>query len=206
MIAFVVALIATGWCWWAVGAGLGLFFGAILLAALYVPSLSVMERAHNSWINLCALTLGVCACWAMAMPWQDVTIFELLRCCLVCAAFVWAMGGLAVALGKLKLSPPFSAALISAVALLWLTWPAWMSHALTQHLVNALVIAHPLLAINGVLQHLGTWDRAPIAYRQLTILNQDIPYHLPQSIFPAVAVHGVIGLIGSLLARAKRYT
>jgi hypothetical protein len=203
IIAFAIVFLATAWCWWATGVGLGLFLGAVLLAALYVPSLCIAGGPEHTWTILCALVLGICTGWAMAMPWADVTIFEFVRCCLVCGAFIWAMTGVGSLLQRATLPPHLAAALSSALALLWLTWPVWLSHALTQQIVNALVFVHPLLAINGVLLHLGTWDRAPIAYRQLTILNQDIPYHLPHSIFPAVAVHGVIGVLGIRWRRAS---
>jgi hypothetical protein len=78
------------------------------------------------------------------------------------------------------------------------------------NLVEWLVPAHPLLAINGVLIHFDAWDRLPLAYTQLSNLNQDVFYTLPSSILPAVLVHLLIGLffggLAMLIERRRRRT
>jgi len=138
------------------------------------------------------------------MNWSDITFGELLRCSLIFTAFVFALSGAASALSRAGVVAPLAAGIVVTVAVLWLTWPIWLSHALNQTLVDWLVPAHPLLAINSVLRHLGAWDRAPLAYQKLTVLNQDIPYHLPRSIFPATLLHSLIGIFGFSLARPRR--
>lgn len=193
---FLIAIGATSWCAWSTGPGLALFFGAVLLAALYVPFLTLMEPPAARWNPPLAAGLGVGVCWAVALLFCDVTGVEWMRCLLICFAFSLALAGATSALTRLPIPPSLAAAVVVVVALFWLTWPVWLSHGLNQSRVNGLVVAHPLLAINGVLQYLGAWDRAPLAYQRLTILNQDIPYHLPRSIMPAVLVHGAIATIG----------
>jgi hypothetical protein len=191
---FVFALAATAWCAWTAGAGLPLFFGAILLAALYVPALTLAEPPDTRWLPPLTSAAGIITVWTFSLASADTSVFELLRCALLCITFLLAVGGLSSLLTKTRLAPAPSAAAVTLLALLWLTWPVWLSHALTQSRVNALSVAHPLLALNGVLRHLGAWDRAPLAYQRLTILNQDIPYTLPRSILPAVLLHSLIGL------------
>jgi len=194
--AFAISVVATSWCWWLAGPGLALFLGSVVLAALYVPSLALAAERPASWITCCASSAGICAVWLASPARADISAGEWLRCAMVCVAFVFALSGLGAAAINLRMSRPIAATVIAFAAMAWLTWPIWLSPWLTQSMVDWLVPAHPLLAINGVLQHLGSWDRAPIAYRRLTILNQDIPYHLPRSVLPALAVHGVIGLLG----------
>ena len=200
---FALALAATGWCAWATGAGLGLFLGATILAALYVPALTVAEPPRMRWTPATAATIAVALCWAVSMNRVDVTSGELFRCTLVFATIALALGGVTSALARAGVAPSLAAGVVVTIAMLWLTWPVWLSHALTQSRVDRLVPAHPLMAINGVVAHLGAWDRAPIAYQKLTVLNQDIPYHLPRSILPATLLHGAIAAIGFALARPR---
>jgi hypothetical protein len=201
---FVIAVAATSWCAWSTGAGLALFFGAVLLSALYVPALTLAAQPNNRWIPPLAAGIGIAACWAISLFVSDVSPGELLRCVAVCWAFLFAVAGTSSLLTRLRLPPPLAAGVALVIALLWLTWPIWLSHGLNQSRVNALVIAHPLLAINGALQHLGAWDRAPLAYQRLTILNQDIPYHLPRSIIPAIVLHAALAAIDPALSARQR--
>jgi hypothetical protein len=201
---FALALAATGWCAFATGPGLGLYFGSTLLAALYIPALALAEIPESRWITALSTAIAVALCWGVSPNWSDITVGELLRCTLIFTAFAFALAGAASALSRAGIVAPLAAGIIVMVAMLWLTWPVWLSHALNQTLVDWLVPAHPLLAINSVLRHLGAWDRAPLAYQKLTVLNQDIPYHLPRSIVPATLLHGVIGAIGFWFARPRR--
>jgi hypothetical protein len=188
----IFSLLATAWCAWAAGTGLALFFGAILLTAFYVPALTLAEPPQIRWIPPIASTLGIAICWTASLHAVDVSATELLRCVLVCLSYTFAIAGFASLLSQLRLAPAPAAFFVTLTVLLWLTWPVWLSHALNQTRVNILSPAHPLLALNGVLRHLGAWDRATLAYQRLTVLNQDIPYTLPRSIFPTVALHTLI--------------
>lgn len=202
-----VSLAAGLWCWWAAGAALGLFLGATLLTALYVPGLVLAEDGWGRWLVAASAAAGMAIIWAMATFATDVSQWEWLRCTIVLAAFIWAVAGMSSLLAAAHIPKPIAAGGTVLVALLWLTWPVWLSHALTQERVNWLVPADPVLAINAVLQHLGVWDRAPLAYSRLTVLNQDVAYRLPRSIWPALLVHLLIGTPGmiSSVARAAPY-
>lgn len=196
---------ASAWCWWATGPGLGLFLGATLLVTLYTPPLVLAEKGKSRWLALGAIVCGVALTWAGAIHWADIRATEWLRCCAVVIAYAWALAGLAILLVLVGVSAPIASALTTVAGLLWLTWPVWLSHWLTQGLVSWLVPAHPLMAINSVVKHLGTWDRAPLAYRILTVLNQDVPYRLPSSIVPAALLHLLIGVPGMLITWRRRH-
>jgi hypothetical protein len=204
--ALVLSALVTLWCWLEVGAGLALVLSGALLAALYVPALVSVESGWNRVAATGGAIGGVAMVWAIATGAMDVTFLEWLRCTVVLGAFVLALSGCVSLLSLTKVRWPLASSLTTLLALLWLTWPVWLSHALTQQLVEWLVPAHPLLALNGVISHLGAWDRMPIAYRSLTVLNQDIPYHLPRSIVPSALLHVVIGLPVLMLGirRAER--
>lgn len=200
-----ISAAAAGWCWWAAGPGLGLFLVPPLLATLYVPPLVLAEQRADRWLVVLSSAAGTAIVWAVALTTADVTVWEWLRCCIVLAAYVCALGGFASLLETIRFPLTLAYAIPTVVGLLWLTWTVWLSHALTQGLVTWLVPAHPLMAINSVLKHLGTWDRAPLAYRALTVLNQDVPYQLPRHVGWAVSLHLLIGAPGIALAlRSQR--
>jgi hypothetical protein len=179
-----------------------LFLGAVLLLTLYTPAIILAEERRGRWIAATSILLGTALVLALSARSIDVTPSELLRCCCVLAAYVWVLGGVTGALNATRFPAPIAAGITVLLALLWLTWPVWLSPWLTQTMADWLTPANPLLAINGIVKHLGTWDRAPLAYRSLTVLNQDVPYHLPTSILPAVLLHLLIGTPGMIfLAR-----
>jgi hypothetical protein len=196
--AFLISATVTAWCWFVVGAGFGLFLGALLLTACYTPGLVLAETKNWPWLAALGAACGVSITLGIATAFVDVSLLEWLQCSLVLASFIAALAGLTLSLAALRLPASLVATAVVPLALLWLCWPVWMSHWLNQSIVNWLVPAHPWFAINSVIKHLspGTWDRAQIAYRSLTVLNQDIPYRLPGTIWPAVGVHLVIGAIG----------
>jgi len=203
--ALLVSVAATAWCWWATGVGLGLFLGATLLASAYVPALSLSDEIFGSWRVAGAATVGVSLCWLGAITFVDVTFWEWCRCALVLAGWSFALAGFSMALRAAQLDPPTAAGITVLLGLLWLTWPVWLSPWLTQQLSDRLVVAHPLLAINGVLlKQFGSWDRTHLAYSTLTVLNQDIAYQPPASILPAVIVQLTVALAGMAVARLAR--
>jgi hypothetical protein len=200
MPALMVSLAAGAWCWHATGPGLGLFLGLLLLATLYMPGLIIAELGRGRRIALSAGVCGTALVWLISVNFIDVSITEWLRCVVVFTAYVFALAGLVSLLQRARFPEPLAAGVVVLIGLLWLTWPVWMSPWLTQRSVNWLVPANPVFAINSVLKHLGTWDHAPIAYRALTNLNQDVPYQMPQTIFPATIVHLLIGTIAVIPA------
>ena len=204
----VISIATTIWCRATVGPTLGLFLGSLLLATLIAPSLTLAEEGRGFWIAMISVIIGTGIIWLTALSAADVTGLEWLECCLVLAAYAFALAGIASLLAAARVPRPPAAGLTILLGLLWLSWPVWLSPWLTQGMADWLVPANPIFAINSVLKHLGTWDRAPLAYRVLTVLNQDVPYGLPSTIIPSCVAHAIIGtsavLLGRLLEPAKR--
>jgi hypothetical protein len=195
-----LSIAATVWTGFVGGPGLAIYLGAPLLACFYVPFVTLGMRSFDRAI---AVSAGIAAVLLAFNIRADVTLVEWFRCVVVITSLVIALTGIASFLAWIRIVPVIAATITSIIAITWMTWPIWLSHGLTQTRVNALVWPHPLLAINGVLEHLGAWDHAPIAYRYLTILNQDIPFELPTSILPATIIHLMLGvpLLLSLLRK-----
>ena len=90
-----------------------------------------------------------------------------------------------------------SGAVVTVLAVAWLTWPIWLSPALHgragEQMVNLLVPANPVFAVNGVLrERLGYWAEQSLAYR-FTSLSDDVSYGVPESVLACVLLHGGIG-------------
>jgi hypothetical protein len=188
-----ISAAAAIWCCSATGPSLGLFLGGLLLATLIAPPFAVWDKPSRIWLPILGITLGIALVWATSLHPADVTTWEWLRCCLVLATFVLALAGIATLLVTIRIPPSPAAGLTILLGLLWLTWPVWLSPWLTQPMADWLVPANPVFAVNATLRHLGTWDRAPLAYRALSTLNQDVPYRLPGSIAPACILHALVG-------------
>jgi hypothetical protein len=191
--AFLISIAATAWCRGAAGPTLGLFLGSLLMTSLIAPPLAPPQGVRKSWVPACIVFLGTALVWAASLSAADVTVLEWLRCCLVLAAYILSLAGMTTLLAAFGMPRSPAAALTILIALLWLLWPVWLSPWLTQPMADWLVPASPIFAINASLQHLGTWDRAPLAYRTLTVLNQDVPYRLPATIAPACILHTIVG-------------
>jgi hypothetical protein len=178
----------------AAGSGLGLLLGAVLLATLYVPMLTVAEESHRSAVPFFVCTLCTAAVWLVCCIGDALSLWQWLECDLVLLVYLGALAGLTCLLAAV-LPPAFATGLVTLVGFAWLTWPIWFSPWLTQAETRWLVPAHPLMALNSVVKHLGTWDRAPIAYRQLTTLNEDVSYRLPSTIFPMLGIHSILAIV-----------
>jgi hypothetical protein len=88
--------------------------------------------------------------------------------------------------------------------LVWLTWPIWASRTWhggdSEASVARVIDCHPLFAINAqVTQALGNWTEYSLAYH-LTDLAQNVSFSFPQSIWPCVLLHGLIGVVCLTLA------
>lgn len=197
-----ISVAAIAWCRSVVGANLGLFLGSLFLASLVSPPLALIGGVSRAWIPALGVVVGIAVVWIACLSAADVNCWEWLRCCLVLAAFIFALTGISATLSAAGMPCAPAGAISTMLGLLWLSWPVWLSPWLTQGLSDWLVPANPVFAINAVLEHLGTWDRAQIAYQRLTVLNQDVAYGLPRSIAPAVILHAAIWAAG-LLAAAR---
>ena len=186
----------------ATGPTLGLFFGGLVVVTLLAGPMVLCERAFwRQALVASAVNDAVALAWLVALPRSGTSLWQFVQCYLVLASFTFALWGLAGALRAIRMSDVPAAALTVTFAMLWLTWPVWLARALTPTLVDWLVPAHPPLALNAVLKHLGIWTEQAIAYRHLTNLGQDVPYQLPDGILATVFAHVIAG--GILFAIAS---
>ncbi len=197
-IALGLGIIVVTACWLSTGASLGLFFGPMLLLPLAVAPLCVGVKPVQAVVISALLTLPVALAWLVGLQETGISLQAWPACVLLLISLVVATGLIARATRSVFLA--------TTLTLAWLTWPVWLSPALSngrgERAVGWLTSAHPLLAINGLLQPLGIWSQQSIAYR-LTSLGQDVEYALPGAKW-AIVVHLLlaagIGLIGSVFA------
>jgi ABC-type polysaccharide/polyol phosphate export permease len=201
-VTFAFALAVSFGTYIAAGPTLGLFFGSVLMAALLVPPLCLIRRElFHSMMITASVCDGLALVWLIALFNAPVTLVQLLLCCAILAAWCVALWGLTCAIDRINSSVEIIAsAIVVVAALLWLTCPIWLP-ASTGRSINPLLSVHPLFALNGALKELGFWTQHPLAYRYLFTLGQDVPYTLPDSVWPSVLVHGAIGLVGLGIGR-----
>jgi hypothetical protein len=162
------------------------------------------EVSVNRLIALVALLLPFCLMWIVMRGRAEVFASECLASSVVLVAYAVALLGLSVGLRMLRLPALASAALSVTAGLVWLTWPIWASRTWrggeSEASVARVVACHPLFAINAqVTQSLGNWTEQSLAYH-LTDLAQNVSFSFPQSIWPCVLLHGLLGILVLTLA------
>jgi hypothetical protein len=203
---FVLSLVLTFGCYLAAGPSFGLYLGGLTLAMVLAPPLVMAYRPRiEQLIAAASLVDGVGVVWLVAMFRSDLTFAQWLSAYVLLAACTLAVTGLAALLLRLLGRPEPATALIVLFAMLWLTWPIWLSawidHPVVVRAIGWLAPVHPLLAMNGLLLHLGVWGEWPMMYK-LTSLGQDVPYSLPSSVAISAAFHFLFG--GALLLAIGR--
>jgi hypothetical protein len=188
--AFILGASSALACYWTAGPSLGLLLGSVILAAIITPPLSTI----SVW-SFAAIALGAALVWLI----NPVGWFA---CAVVLLAFLAAEAGVTRALMRVHLHPIAASAIVTTISLLWLTWPVWASPWLPGHSVRWIVTFHPLMAINTAARDLGIWTEQRVAYR-LTNLGQDVPYQLPSSVWPCVALHTILAACSLPLAASR---
>jgi hypothetical protein len=194
---FVLAITATTVGAMAAGTGLGLYFAGIAIAVILLPPLVARGPSTcDAFLAAGAVADGVALVWLICLFMSPVTFGQWLAAYLVLLSICATLAAMTLAL-----RPAFGATLASAMTtiafLAWLTWPVWLSPHLDGR-AGAIAVAwlapsHPLLALNRIFIDQGIWTQQRLMY-QLTTLGQDVPYSLPSSILPCVAVHVLIAL------------
>jgi len=205
---FLLALGCTLLCRAETGATLGFLLAPVFLATIFTPPLVLAHRKTglrvSAWL---AISMGVGIGW---LAFDGLRASESFRCVFVLASYLLALAGLASLLNTFRITELLASAIITVLALLWLTWPVWLSRGLASSHGDALVAwlspAHPLLAINGVVRaRFDAWDRYQMAYQQLTTLNQDVLYNLPRSVTAAIGLHAAIGVLSLAVVAALQF-
>jgi hypothetical protein len=165
-----------------------------LLAIVLPQAVSVSGRAGQRWLIWLLATIAPAIIWFTALPgMDDINARQVGQCVIILAALNLLLIGLTDALLWSGIRPTAAAALTTTLFLIWLTWPIWLSSHLGgrygESAASWLVWAHPLFAINATLKHFDAWDHTGLMYSTLSVLNQDVPYRIPQSIWPSVSLH-----------------
>lgn len=195
----VLGAAGAGVCYAAGGASLGSFLGGLFWAAvLSGPLVAGEESGLGKVLAGLGLVLGIAAVWLYGAVKVDLPLGPLLASYAALAAMVFALGGLAALLRRLRLSGIAAGAIVTVLALAWLLWPIWLSAALYgprgERVAAVLVPAHPVFAVNAVLrERLGYWVEQATAYHY-TSLSDDVSYSLPGGVGACVALHAGIGV------------
>lgn len=183
------------------GATLGMFFAGMILAAMLAPFAAMLR---DDWPGRLMSAGGVCdgvaLVWLVAVVGGHVSLLQWLSCYVLLVTFAFAAASVAWLFRAIRLNAILSSSLATACALAWLSAPIWMSPNVSAAALQRMAGAHPLLAINGVIAHLGVWTEQPIMYR-MSRLGQDVAYQFPNAWLVALA-HAIIAtvLISAALA------
>jgi hypothetical protein len=185
-----LGLVAAGLCYLAAGRSPGFYLGSVAMIALIVPPIASMhDRPLDALIAAGCVIDGIALAWIVAAITTSVTAGQWFAAYFVLLAF-----GAALCAISLLIRGAVGAAIVTVIALLWLSWPIWLSPRISGGVAAWLTPAHPLLAINHVFREMGVWTEQRVMY-QLTALGQDVPYRMPASVVSCVALHAAIALL-----------
>ena len=198
-----LAALCTAVAYVATGPTAGFFFAGIVLATLLTPPLVVAETLRLRQL-LCAASIvdGVGVVWLIALAHPLITFGDWFSSYVLLASYVLALWGLVALLRRLRLGEAGASALVTTLALMWISAPVWSSPWIAgrERLVGWFTPPHPLLALDSVFRALGPpWSERYYMYNLLSVLNQDVAYELPRGVWTAVLVHGAIGAAGLLI-------
>jgi hypothetical protein len=183
---FILGVVSAALCIVAAGGDpLGAWIGSIALATLSIPPFASSARDRWSAFFVAGAAIDGVALALLACVFAGrMTFIQFLACYSVLAAY-----GLAL----MTLARTIRMPLTIVLAFAWLTWPLWLTPLISGPVAAWLTPAHPLLAINHVLLDHGVWTQQRLMY-QYTRLGQDVPYTLPQTIWPCVILHLLVAL------------
>lgn len=179
------------------GASLGLWLGSVAIAGAVVPAMALrFDDRRRQAVSTAGVVLVIATCWACGSA--EVGARSLANCCAVLVGFSGTVWGVSRVLRWMGIGAVPAIGVVTVLGFGWLTGVIWLVPLLGGRGVGLLSELHPLLVMNSQLTPLGIWLEHPVIYR-LTTLGQDVPYALPGSCWPAVVLHGGVGVIGVLL-------
>jgi hypothetical protein len=203
-----LSLVAGLFCYVAVGATMGLFFGGVVIVALLAPPLALAHRDRmRQVVAVSSVVDGVAIVWLVAVADPSVSLVDWVRAYLLLGAWGAAVWGVAELLRRAGAPSVGASAITVVLALAWLAWPVWLSPWIAGRdgLVAWLVWPHPLFGLDGALRHLGPpWTERHLMYTRLTVLNQDVSYALPRGVLVATLLHAGVALACLLPYRRVR--
>jgi hypothetical protein len=207
-VAFAMSAGATAAVYAAAGVSLGLALGGFFVAAIVLPPmLAIAPEATCRGATFAAAMAGISLVWLGLIGPSHATSLQWVMLAVVLIGFAGVVAGMTLILRSLLVVPALAAAIATVAAMLWLTWPIWLSSYLGEGELQWLVVLHPPLVANGLLTFTVPWTEQAIAYH-LTILNQDVPIRLPGNPMICIVVHAMVGamLIGLSLVTERQRT
>jgi hypothetical protein len=197
---FVASVAATSAVGAAARLSLGLVWGGLFAAAILIPPLLSVAGESTSRLGIfVAGVAGVSLVWLSLIGPSRATFGQWVMLVALLTSLLTLLAGLVMSLRSFQVAPALAAAIVTTFAILWLTWPIWLSTYLGSGESRWLVALHPPLAANGLLTFTVPWTEQAIAY-QLTVLNQDVPIRLPTNPIACILVHAMSGAALIVLA------
>jgi hypothetical protein len=190
-------------CYLFAGNSLDLFIGSVFFTAIVVPYLSAIAgRLPDADYNLLGFGTGLALTWLTAVHAGAISAQQWFMCVLVAFSFAAMLMSGVCLLIRLRCLPLVAAAILTVIALLWLSWPVWLAESLVGSQLHYSTLFHPLFAINHIVSNLGIWSEQQVAYN-MTTLGQDAQYQLPTSAWSAIGlqVMSAAALTAPLLRR-----
>jgi len=177
------------------GANLGAIIGGQLGVTILMPPLvlAVAPGRRQSYAAI-GVIAGVLAVWWTTMDRWVFPAGQLFGVTICTLAWSINLAMLTVAAQRIGLGPVAPGCVI-AIALAFFTWPIWLAAHISSAMAGRLAAVHPGLVANGLLTATFPWFEQPVAYRQLTVLNQSVPCTLPTSWIACSLVHGAIAAV-----------
>jgi hypothetical protein len=205
VIALLGGILATSLAAAAAGKTLGEVLGGLVAATLIVPPLAAFQSAWRArGVIMVSGVVGVSVVWLSLIGSNGATIGQWIELTGILAGMVFVLASVTSLLTAIRFSPVLAAAVAVVMGLAWLSWPIWlsgaMSNPLVQPLISKLVPLNPPLVANGILTFTAPWTEQSIAYG-LTLLDQDVPMRLPTTALPCIALEFASAIIISLFAR-----
>ena len=118
---------ATVFCYVATGAGIGLYFGGLAMAAILVPSLASQHlRRRDAFLAAASVIDGIGAVWLVSAFTSPVTFGQWLAAYALLAAVGMALLGLTLLLRRV-VGSTLAASLTTTLFIAWFAWPVWLS-------------------------------------------------------------------------------
>jgi len=174
------------------GANLGTIVGGQLGIAILLPPLVVAPAlGRRQACAAVAAIAGALAVWWTTLDRGNFPAGQLLGVTICTIAWGAELAMLTVAAQRIGFGAAAPGCVI-VLALAFFTWPIWLGAHISSALAGRLAKVHPGLVANGVLTATFPWFEQPVAYRELTVLNQSVPCTLPTNWMACALVHGVI--------------
>jgi hypothetical protein len=148
-----------------------------------------------------AIVHAVALVWLIAAVSSSLTLVQCFQAYLVLISLASAAFGLRL----LRIS----ARLVVIAGIAWFVSPVLLANVMiSPHgsaVTSVITRYHPLFALNRVVIDQGAWSSSEFAYQYLTPLGQDVPYILPESVWPCVVAHALVtaGCASTFLVFAK---